>query len=131
MQLALDVVLLIGLASSEQQPSHIFHPGNGWYGRLTSQLILDEGCTVVPRFASAMMLSSSVVIGQHFNPCYCRVRSRKIINMHNGRVSVELGRGKSLICITVESMTSSIVITLGSSILMKCLGKSLLFKLPR
>ena len=32
----------------------------------------------------------------------CRVRSRKIINIHNGRVSVELGRGKSLICITVE-----------------------------
>ena len=31
----------------------------------------------------------SVVIGQHFTPCYCRV-------------SVELGRGKSLICITVE-----------------------------
>ena len=27
----------------------------------------------------------------------CRVRSRKIINMHNGRVSVELGRGKSFI----------------------------------
>ena len=26
----------------------------------------------------------------------CRVRSRKIINMHNGRVSVELGRGKLL-----------------------------------
>ena len=41
----------------------------------------------------------------------CRGRSRKIINMHNGRVSVEVGRGKSLICITVESMTSSIVIT--------------------
>ena len=39
-------------------------------------------------------------------------------------LSVELGRGKSLICITVESKTSSIVITLGSSILMKCLGKS-------
>ena len=36
-----------------------------------------------------------------------------------------------LICITVESMTSPIVITLGSSILMKCLGKSLLFKLSR
>ena len=34
-----------------------------------------------------------------FKPCWCRV-------------SVELGRGKSLICITVESMTSSIVITL-------------------
>ena len=32
----------------------------------------------------------------------CRVRSREIINMHNGRVSVELGRGKSLICKTVE-----------------------------
>ena len=41
----------------------------------------------------------------------CRGRSRTIINMHNGRVSVEVGRGKSLICITVESMTSSIVIT--------------------
>ena len=27
----------------------------------------------------------------------CRVRSRKIINMHNGRVSVELDRGKSLL----------------------------------
>ena len=25
----------------------------------------------------------------------CRVRSRKIINTHNGRVSVELGLGKS------------------------------------
>ena len=34
----------------------------------------------------------------------CRGRSRKIINMHNGRVSVELGRGKSLICTTVESL---------------------------
>ena len=31
------------------------------------------------------------------------------------RVSVELGRGKSLICITVESMRWPIVITLGSS----------------
>ena len=40
-----------------------------------------------------------VVIGQHFKPRYCRV-------------SVELGRGKSLIYITVESMTSSIVIAL-------------------
>ena len=27
----------------------------------------------------------------------CRVRLREIINMHNGRVSVELGREKSLI----------------------------------
>ena len=26
----------------------------------------------------------------------CRVRSRKIINMHNGQVSVELGRVQSL-----------------------------------
>ena len=25
----------------------------------------------------------------------CRGRSRKIINMHNGRVNVEVGRGKS------------------------------------
>ena len=41
----------------------------------------------------------SVVDNGHFKPCWCRV-------------SVELGRGKSLICITVESMTSSIVITL-------------------
>ena len=47
------------------------------------------------------------------------------------RVSVELGRGKSLICITVESMRWPIVITLGTSILMKCLGKSSLFKLSR
>ena len=45
----------------------------------------------------------------------CRGRSRKIINMHNGRVSVEVGRGKSLICITVESTTSPIVITKGKN----------------
>ena len=62
--------------------------------------------------------SMPVVYYVVFKPRYCRV-------------SVELGRGKSLICITVESMRWPIVITLGSSILMKCLGKSLLFKLSR
>ena len=33
--------------------------------------------------------------------------------MHNGQVSVELGLGKSLICVPVESLTSPIVITFG------------------
>ena len=45
----------------------------------------------VPEFLHVLLYYSSkpVVIGQHFKPRYCRV-------------SVELGRGKSLICITVE-----------------------------
>ena len=50
---------------------------------------------------SEFSVRSSVVMYVVFNPDYCRVR---IINMHNGRVSVELGQGKSLICITVESV---------------------------
>ena len=54
-------------------------------------------------------LTLTVVIEGHFNPRYC--------------IGIGIGRGKSLTCITaVESMTSPIVITLGSSILMKCLG---------
>ena len=50
------------------------------------------------------MILTIIIISSHVGSFYslllsskCRVRSRKIINMHNGRVSVELGRGKSLI----------------------------------
>ena len=55
-----------------------------------------------------------VVDDGHFNPCWC---------IDTG-IGIAVGIGKSLACITVESMTSPIVITkgkVGSSILMKCL----------
>ena len=81
----------------------------------------DLGLSVTPTFFQKQILFTTLVVDVQQNyPRWC-IGIGIGLGIGIG-IGIGIGRGKSLTCITaVESTTSPIVITLGSSILMKCL----------